>query len=98
MLPTEFLCPVLADPNLRFCRSLASRSTSVNNLLRLTSEQTIDLKALDNSMHPHTAKLNDPAFGVNARNCRIMSRKNALIAGLKLTKKGMSRKDAQLLS
>src|SRR5580658_11341149 len=34
--------------------------------------QTIDLKALDNCLHPHTGKPINPAFGVNARNCRIM--------------------------
>jgi hypothetical protein len=51
------LCLVLADPNLRFCRSLASRSTPVNQSARLTSEQTVDLKALDNPLHLPAVKL-----------------------------------------
>jgi hypothetical protein len=50
VLPSEFCCPVLADPNLRFCRSLASRSTPVNVFARLTSKQTIDLKSLNNQL------------------------------------------------
>jgi hypothetical protein len=60
------LCPVLADPNLRFCRSLASRSTLVNQSARLTYEQTIDLKALDNPLRLRAAKPQNPASGVNA--------------------------------
>jgi len=43
LLPSEFFCPVLADPNLRFYRSLASRSTPVNQIARLTTKQTVDL-------------------------------------------------------
>jgi hypothetical protein len=50
VLPSEFFCPVLADPNLRFCRSLASRSTPANRSARLTTKQTIDLKALNNEI------------------------------------------------
>jgi len=57
VLPSEFCCPVLADPNLRFCRSLASRSTPVNPLARLTSKQTIDLKALNNQLRLRYPKL-----------------------------------------
>jgi hypothetical protein len=98
VLPSEFLCPVLADPNLRFCRSLASRSTPANQSTRLTSEQTIDLKALDNPLHPRFSELRNLAQDANARHCRIMSRKNAPISRLKLGKSGMTRKDAQLLS
>jgi len=43
LLPSEFFCPVLAGPNLRFYRSLASRSTPVNQIARLTTKQTVDL-------------------------------------------------------
>jgi len=33
VLPSEFACPVLADPKTRFNRSLASHSTLVNQPL-----------------------------------------------------------------
>jgi hypothetical protein len=33
VLPSEFACPVLADPKIRFCRPLASHSTFVNKCL-----------------------------------------------------------------
>jgi hypothetical protein len=33
VLPSEFTCPVLADPKICFCRSLASHSNPVNNRL-----------------------------------------------------------------
>ncbi len=33
VLPSEFACPVLADPKTRFNRSLASHSTLVNKHL-----------------------------------------------------------------
>lgn len=39
VLPSEFVSPLLADPKIRFCRSLANHSTLVNRLpawLRIT--------------------------------------------------------------
>jgi hypothetical protein len=60
------LCPVLADPNLRFYRPLASRSTPANQSACLTTRQTIDLIALNNHMLVRTAKLFDTASRANA--------------------------------
>jgi hypothetical protein len=57
VLPSEFFCPVLADPNLRFCRSLASRSTPVNQIACLTTTQTIDLKVLNSNFTCGTQSL-----------------------------------------
>jgi hypothetical protein len=57
VLPSEFCCPVLADPNIRFYRPLASRSTRANQHACLTVKQTIGLKTLNNHSRPHDPKL-----------------------------------------
>jgi hypothetical protein len=67
VLPSEFFCPVLADPNLRFYRPLASRSTRANQSACLTITQTIDLNVLSNRLCLRDPKLLAAALCAKAR-------------------------------